>query len=107
MSTGNSTLLYAVNRPPPAPSHFRVTSNRSTNYNYSIMFRWDHEKPNIVENYTVTVSPAPLSEPAMSEVTSRSWRITLAYFTVYSIEILAVNCGGNSTPIRNSISYSK
>ena len=50
----------------------------------------------IVDSYTISISPDPLSHPGVNMNLSSPWNVTLAHNTTYSIGITAVNCAGES-----------
>lgn len=91
--------------PPAAPVNFQLVSNNTTANNYSVVFVWEHETPSLLSNYSIAISPTPLLPTVIVAPTRR--RVTLAYSTEYRVEIIAVNCGGNSEPYVNHISYGK
>ena len=50
----------------------------------------------IVDSYTISISPDPLSHLGVNMNLSSPWNVTLAHNTTYSIGITAVNCAGES-----------
>ena len=53
----------------------------------------------VVDNYTISISPAPPYQPARLQVPSYPWNVTLAHNEIYSINLTATNCVGDSEPI--------
>ena len=64
------------------------------------MFEWDSPAGSgpeaIVDNYTITVNPMPVSHPISNVVISTPWNVTLSYNVIYTATIRAVNCAGES-----------
>lgn len=88
------------NTEPSPPTGFDVTGRFYSLYNSTISLEWDfppHDgRPaSIVDNYTIFVYPAPLSN---SPVTSSPWNATLAHNIPYTFNITATNCAGESEP---------
>lgn len=52
----------------------------------------------VVDNYTISISPAPLYQPARMVVTPGS-NVTLEHNVDYSINFTAINCAGESDPL--------
>ena len=52
----------------------------------------------VVDNYTITISPPSPYQPARITVTTLQWNVTLEHNTVYSINLTAENCIGESEP---------
>ena len=80
--------------------------------NVTLTFEWDPPQgvgPElIVDYYLIAISPAPLSHPILNNVSSSPWNVTVDYNTVYSVNITAVNCAGQSGTLSlENIEYSK
>ncbi len=77
----------------------------------TVMFEWDPPPGNgpeaIVDNYTIIISPAPISHPASNVVRASPWNVTLDYNVMYTATIIAMNCaGGSDVLILSGIEYS-
>lgn len=71
----------------------------------TVTFEWDPPQGSgpeaVVDNYTISISPRPLSHPCTNVVhgvQSLVWSATLAHNTMYTLNITAVNCEGQSDP---------
>ncbi len=76
------------------------------------MFEWDPPlgigPEAIVDNYTITITPEPVSHPISNEVLASPWNVTLNYNVIYTATITAVNCNGDSDILTLfSIEYSE
>ncbi len=76
------------------------------------MFEWDSPGGSgpeaIVDNYTITVNPTPVSRPISNVVLSSPWNVTLSYNVIYTTTITAVNCAGESNTFTlQGIEYGK
>ncbi len=76
------------------------------------MFEWDLPPGSgpeaIVDNYTITITPAPVSHPISNVVLASPWNVTLDYNVIYTATITAVNCaGGSGIVILNNIQYGR
>ncbi len=76
------------------------------------MFEWDLPPGSgpeaIVDNYTITITPAPVSHPVSNVVKASPWNVTLNYNVIYTATITAVNCAGDSFSYKSrDILYSK
>ncbi len=74
------------------------------------MFEWDVPPGSgpeaIVDNYTITITPAPVSHPISNVVLASPWNVTLDYNVIYTATITAVNCAGKSDIlISSSVEY--
>ena len=77
-----------------------------------LTFEWDPPQGSgseaVVDNYTISISPSPLSHPSTIVVTSPLWNVTLAHNTIYRASITAMNCAGEGvTFIPANIEYGK
>ena len=78
----------------------------------TVTFEWDlppRGQEARVINYSISITPAPVSHPATSVVFSPPWNVTLAHNVPYSVNIIAINCAGASatTVLRETIEFSK
>ena len=68
--------------------------------NTTLTLEWDLPQGSgpeaIVDSYTISISPSPLSHPGINMGVFSPWNVTLAHNTTYNIEITAVNCAGES-----------
>ncbi len=68
--------------------------------NGTVMFEWNPPSGSgtmaIVDNYTISVTPQPLSHPINNVVSITSFNVTLNYNIIYMVSITAVNCAGES-----------
>ncbi len=81
---------------------FEIAASYFTPTGAVIMFEWD--PPNgsgpeaVVENYTISILPMPISHPIFNVVITTSWNVTLDYNVIYNATITALNCAGESNP---------
>lgn len=69
----------------------------------TVTFEWDSPQGSgpeaTVDYYIISISPRPLSHPCTNVVQviqSLLWNVTVAHNTVYTVNISAVNCAGQS-----------
>ena len=71
--------------------------------NMTITFNWNPQggfgPETVVDNYRLDVSPAPLSDPASFIVYSSPQNVTIEYNRVYTANVTAINCVGESKPL--------
>ena len=88
---------------PLVPTRFYVTGEYPARSNVTVTFVWDPPQgmgPEvIVDYYLVSISPRPLSHPIVNRVYSSPWNVTVDYNTVYTANITAVNCVGQSANV--------
>ena len=89
-----------------------MTNDYHDDMETTITLVWDPPQGNgpeaIVDNYTISISPAPPNQPANILVSSSPWNVTLAHNNVYNINLTAINCIGESKPVTlPDIEYSK
>ncbi len=75
-----------------------------------ITFEWDPPLGSgpevIVDNYTISITSIPVSQPIKSVGLSSPWNVTLNYNINYTATIIAVNCAGESNRLQlNNIEY--
>lgn len=84
------------------PTGFNYTNEYHEMYNTTITLQWDPpggEGPEaVVDFYTISISPAPLHPDTNMLNFSLSWNVTLAHNVIYTINITAGNCAGESDP---------
>ncbi len=78
--------------------------------NSTITFTWNPPPGSgpeaIVDNYTISIEPAPISHSMTSVGLSSPWNVTLNYNVEYSATIIAINCAGESdSSTLNDIEY--
>lgn len=78
----------------------------------TITLEWDLPQGSgpetIVDSYIISISPSPLSHPAVNWILFSPWNVTLAHNITYSINISAVNCVGESaTFVLPNLEYSE
>ncbi len=76
------------------------------------MFEWDSPLGSgpeaVVDNYTISILPMPVSHPISNVVYSTSWNVTLDYNVIYNATITSQNCAGESEPVvLTNIRYGK
>ena len=85
---------------PLTPTVFEVSMEYFMYVNITITFEWDPPQGMgselIVDYYLIVISPTPLSHPILNNISSSPWNVTVDYNTVYSVNITAVNCAGES-----------
>ena len=74
----------------------------SLHYNTTITFEWDPPQGSgteaIVDNYSILLTPKPLSHPSLNFLYSPPWVVTVRYNVEHTAVITAVNCAGESSP---------
>ncbi len=78
----------------------------------NVMFEWDPPPGSgpeaIVDNYTITITPAPVSHPISNVIVAPPLNVTLDYNVIYTATVTAVNCAGDSDIlVLSSIEYGK
>ena len=94
----NCSFLHLV---PLKPTGFNITREYFTMMDITAMFEWDLPPGSgpeaIVDNYTIAITPAPVSHPISNNVVLASpWNVTLNYNILYIPSITAINCAGSS-----------
>ena len=88
---------------PLTPTGFNITRDYFTVMDNTVIFEWDSPAGSgpeaIVDNYTITVNPMPVSHPISNVVISTPWNVTLSYNVIYTATITAVNCAGESNTL--------
>ncbi len=85
------------------PTGLKITRNYYTVNNNTVTLEWDpppgYGPETIVDNYTISLLSQPISHPNTNVILSSSWNVTLEYNVIYSINIIAVNCAGESSAL--------
>lgn len=109
----NSYKYYSL-LVPLIPTGFMYTREYHGTNITNLTFEWYPPQgtgpESIVDNYTISVSPGPLSHPSTNVVPypPEPWNVTLAHNTEYKISIRAENCAGQGdTFALPTIEYSK
>ncbi len=93
----SATIIFLV---PLMPTGFNITGDNFIVMDNTVMFEWDSPGGSgpeaIVDNYTITVNPMPVSHSISNVVLSSPWNVTLSYNVIYTATITAVNCAGES-----------
>ncbi len=97
---------------PLEPTGLNIVQEYYALLNTTIILDWDPPPGSgpeaIVNNYTVTITPAPVSHPASNVVITPPWNVTLNYNVMYTATITASNCAGNSAVLTlSTIEYSE
>ena len=91
-------LLYSI--VPLIPTGFNFTSEYQQLMDTTVTFEWNPAQGSgpeaVVDYYIIYITPSPPSHPSTNQVESPPWNVTLAHNTIYSINITAVNCAGES-----------
>ena len=53
----------------------------------------------VVDEYHISIVPTPPYHPVLNRVLSPPWNVTLTHNEVYTGNITAINCAGESTPL--------
>ena len=88
---------------PLAPTGLNYTSEYHQFMNSTLTLDWDAPLGSgpqaVVDNYTLSISPAPLSHPGTNVVQDPPFNVTLAHNIAYTLNITAVNCAGESETV--------
>lgn len=98
--------LFCLFPVPLIPSGFNITGQFDTVINTTIRLDWNPPQgigpETVVDVFSVTISPTPLSHPSFNLVFSAPWNVTINYNVEYTSTIAAVNCAGESDPFELS-----
>ena len=62
----------------------------------------------IIDGYTISITPSPLSHPTTYVVDSPPWNVTIRFNMEHNITLYATNCAGQSAAIMlQSIEFSR
>ena len=97
---------------PLAPSNFNIAGRYDDVLNTTVTFKWDPPQGSgpetVVNSYTISITPRPVSHPRVNTVTSRFLNVTLNYNVEYTATIIAENCAGiSSVSMIHNIEYCK
>ena len=97
---------------PRTVTDFRILSEFYDMMNFTVNFKWnppDGRGPEaIVDNYTISILPMPLSHPISNVVYSTNFNVTLDYNVIYNATVTASNCAGKSKRVYlTNIEYGK
>ena len=69
----------------------------------TVTINWDAPQGSgteaVVDEYHISILPTPTYGPVMNLVVSPPWNVTLTHNIVYTGNITAINCAGESTPL--------
>ncbi len=96
---------------PLTPSGLSIIRQYHGSMQTTVMLDWDPPQGRgpeaIVDNYTISILPAPLFQPARITVPSGPYNVTLAHNELYAINLAAVNCAGESGRTTIFLRFSK
>ena len=97
---------------PITPSGFVIVRDSFTPENNTVTFEWDPPQgmgPElVVDHYRIIISPAPLSHTMVNLVESSPWNVILDYNIIYTANITAINCAGETGAFSlDNIEYSE
>ncbi len=97
---------------PLTPTGLQVVMEYYTVEDNTVTFAWDPPPGSgpeaIVDNYTISIMPIPVSHSITSVGLSSPWNVTLNYNVNYTATIIALNCAGMSDSLELiSIEYGK
>ena len=93
-----TTLLISV--VPVPPTGLNIINEYHTNMKTAVTLDWNPAQGSgpeaIVDNYTISISPDPpyYSSPILAHSPPRN--VTLDHNVVYTIDLVAINCAGES-----------
>ena len=95
------TLLFILHfLVPIRPSGFDIFEASFTPDNSIVTFEWDPPQgmgPElVVDNYRIIITSIPLSPTTIYLVELSPWNVTLDYNVIYTANITAINCAGES-----------
>ena len=95
-------LIFPLSVPLTA-TNFSIHNDKFDMLNVFVGFGWNPADGNgpeaIVDNYTISILPMPLSHPITNVVYSIIFNVTLDYNVIYNATVTASNCAGESKPI--------
>ena len=97
VTTSDSVCLID---PPSPPSSLRVTGSVDSDNSSTVIAVWTPPQSSAgILNYTVSVSPSPLSSDSVFSVTVPQLNLTVEYNQQYTVSVTATNCiGTTDTP---------
>ena len=90
--------------PPNPPQNVMIMKSINNTDNSTVTIQWDSPQANggaAVDNYTVSVTPMPLSGDPIVTVMGTMIELILNYNVQYTVSVMATNCAGNSDPSLN------
>ena len=70
---------------------------------FMLILGWTSSNATMVDNYIITLS-SPTKEKSILITSNTSIEVPLHYNQEYNVSVIAMNCAGNSTPIKINIS---
>ena len=93
-------LFIDISLVPLTPTGFSIIMEYYTVMDSTVTFEWDPPPgsgpESIVDNYTIIITPTPVSHSMNNVVLYSPWNVTLNYNVEYTATITAVNCAGKS-----------
>ena len=81
---------------PLLPTGFSIAEMYHDDMETTITLNWDTPQDFVVDNYTLSISPAPQYQPENNLVSLPPWNVTVSHNQVYTVNITAMNCLGSS-----------
>ena len=105
-------LIMSFPPAPLTPTGLLITADNFAVMNSTITLSWDPPQgtgPQLnVDFYWISIIPTSLSHPVLNNVITPPFSVTIGYNTVYTVNITAVNCAGQSGTLSlENIEYSK
>ena len=97
---------------PLPPLALRITGEMHSNMETTVSLEWDPPQGSgpetVVDNYNISIFPNPPYQPANILVSSQNTTVILEHNELYTINVTAVNCAGESRQaLMLSIEYGK
>lgn len=100
-------VMQLITSVPLSPTNFQTTEEYETRLDITFTFDWNPPSSGgvetIIDYYTITIMPQPLSHPISSDFPEPLVNVTLSYNAHYTVAIVSVNCVGQSSPVTLSI----
>ena len=91
--------------PPSPPQSLTIIQSINNTDNSMVTIQWDSPQASgaaAVDNYTVSVTPMPLSgDPILTVRMDTMIELILNYNVQYTVSVMATNCAGSSDPSLN------
>ena len=94
--------------PPTMPTNLTQSISESSSDEqeatrmFMFILGWTSSNATMVDNYIITISP-PTGETSTLITSNTSIEVPLHYNQDYNISVIAMNCAGNSTPVKTNI----